>query len=192
MRLLPLALTIALSGCIPLRQTYFEAEGGVVTPQETLSSCRPDHFTIGRKYPDATLHAYAWFEKGKPQLGLDLYSGLTNRVDFEPRELHVEAIDAPAVQQSFPLVFFSRCETGASSDPCKHVPWGPPPIEWGSYRKPLVIHYQQELSDDYAKGFRVRLPRMTSDQSGSDTREITFRAVTEIVSSGTFGCHDGF
>jgi hypothetical protein len=192
MRLPALAVLALLTGCIPTRQTYFEAVGGIVTPQETLSRCRPDHFTVRGAPSSAVLQAYAWFEKGKPQLGLDLYSGQELRVDFEPHELQVEALGAPEVRQSLPLIFFARCETGARSDPCRHALWGPPPIEWGDYRRPIVIHYQQELPDAYANGFSVHLPSMSSDQLRSDTRTVTFRAVTEVVSSGTFGCHDGF
>jgi len=178
----------ALCACVPVRQTYYEAVGGKVTPQETLSKCRPDHFSVG-KWPGSSLLVYAIPKAGKAAIAIDLYSGQSIGVDFEPREIFVESIARPQLHTTYPLKFVARCNPRSSAVSCESAgDVVEPPVQWKEARLPPVIYYEQVLPSEYAAGFTIRLPKIIDGTSDTGSTTATFKSVTEVVSTGPFGC----
>ena len=180
-------VALALCSCVPVRQTYYEAVGGKVFPQETLSNCRPDHFGMGH-HPGASLGVYASLKDAKASVILDLFAGQSKSVDFEPPEITVESLEKPGLQAVYPLKFHFFCSP-LSYHPCTYAEFVDLPIQWDGSVQPKEVFYEHVLPPEFLAGFAVRLPKMTDDTSATDPKTVVFRRVTEAVSVGPFGCH---
>ena len=180
-------VALLVCGCVPVRQTYYEAVGGSVTGHRSTSKCKPDHFTVGEK-PGTSLVLYASPEDAGPTVTIELYAGHSDRVDFEPREIDVQSVEKPELHATYPLKFSVRCNPERSARLCDPTEVIEPPMRWQADHLPWMLVFQETLPTDYRSGFTIRLPKMTDGSSGTDAQIVTFRSVTEVVSTGPLGC----
>ncbi len=172
-------LAAALVGCVPVRQSYYEAVGGKVVSQETLATCPPTYFEFG-KFPAPKLSIGTLNRDGKVLIAIGVDTGRSTTIDFDPRYVTVESIEHRNIKVDIPMRFY----VGGVGD--RDLP-----IHVENPDKVTYLYFREPLPVEMLNGFTLHVPQLKSDTSEAEAQNVTFEHVSKLVASGTFGCGVG-
>ena len=179
---------VALTACVPIRETTYDAVNGLQNPFGPGGKCPKDRYQFGETEKTGwTIEAT--LKQGVPTVFISgvVWSGHT--LTMLPPEITVRSLQDPSVHMTIPLSF---CETFGGNSYLRNCAATSFPLNGPALHNshPAIIGFSTDLRlpIDYVEGFQLYLSYVMDGGVVALPVTAEFRKVTRFVTRGPYGC----
>lgn len=187
-------LFLSISGCLPIKQTYYEA---IDTPKVAAGSqgnafpCPPIY---GYRVPfhDTTTELIVEADPAGDHARLAIFVtvGYPHQVTFQALSVQLTSLVDPVATSSAPITFYIDCDRGEQERKCPRTPAASHTLEGPAMDAPSRAKYvgMVDVPPGLASGFMVALPYIHDGASKPEAVPIRFLRRNGVLLSGEGGC----
>jgi len=187
-RLLCFWLALALTACVPFRETTYDAVHGIQNPAGPGGGCPRDRYRFGdRTKIGVTMSAD--LEKGTPKVSLIVSVWTGHTFNMSSAEIVLESLQKPSTHSTLPLTFYECPNGNRAAKGCisRTPPFVGPPRR-NSFPQIEAYFADVPVPKDFVDGFTVSLAYSADGTELAEPVAAEFVKVTRFVSRGPYGC----